>query len=65
MQETLVFVSHGGPTQYCLKEFSGQKYEGGFAVGSDAVMDAFFEKGHPNHNGFVVVGNLPFPSQSP
>ncbi|CAK8993130.1 Protein TANC1 [Durusdinium trenchii] len=28
-QETLVFVSHGGPTQYCFKELSGQKYRGG------------------------------------
>ena len=46
MQETLVFVSHGGPTQYCLKEFSGQKYEGGFPVGSDAVMP-FLRKATP------------------
>ena len=28
LKETLVFVSHGGPTQYCLKELSGQKYKG-------------------------------------
>eukprot|EP00434_Breviolum_minutum_P033054 symbB.v1.2.029242.t1/scaffold3175.1/size97379/9 len=37
-QETLVFVSHGGPTQYCLKEFSGQKYEGSSGMTAMSVL---------------------------
>ena len=36
--ETLVFVSHGGPTQYCLKELSGQKYEGSAGMTAMSVL---------------------------
>eukprot|EP00913_Durusdinium_trenchii_P011186 g10507.t1 len=37
-QETLVFVSHGGPTQYCFKELSGQKYRGSSGMCAMSVL---------------------------